>query len=66
MTPEQFCYWLQGLFECKPVGESLTLAEMMSIRDHLLTVFQKRTPDRREQRRERQITDAISRTKRVC
>jgi hypothetical protein len=66
MTPEQFCYWLQGLLECKSEGDFLTLAETRSVRDHLATVFEKRTPDRREKLRERQITEAIHQTRRIC
>lgn len=67
MTPEQFCYWLQGMLECKSIGEHLKNSEVMSIRDHLETVFTKETPDRRKQEhRERQITNAIHATRRIC
>lgn len=42
MTPEQFCYWLQGFCELNhcPPNE----AQWQSIRDHLNTVFKKVTP----------------------
>lgn len=45
MTPENFCYWLQGLFE---VGNPLTLTpkQIVQIKDHLDLVFTKVTPDR--------------------
>lgn len=42
MTPEQFCYWLQGfaeLHEAPPGCE-----QWQSIREHLATVFNKVTP----------------------
>lgn len=43
MTPENFCYWLQGLFE---VGgsESLNSAQTQIVKDHLALVFSKVTP----------------------
>lgn len=43
MTPENFCYWLQGLFE---VGgaESLSSAQTQIVKDHLALVFNKVTP----------------------
>lgn len=43
MTPEQFAYWLQGFSELNtgtPTG-----AQWKSIREHLSTVFLKKTPD---------------------
>ena len=46
MTPEQFCYWLQGMIECKSEGDFFTLRETQAIRDHLSIVFTKVTPDR--------------------
>lgn len=47
MTPEQFCYWLQGLLE---VGRPTQLDEkqIQTIKDHLDTVFTKTTPNRFE------------------
>ncbi len=44
MTPEQFTYWLQGLFELSEEGCAFTKREQM-IKDHLKTVFDKRTPN---------------------
>jgi hypothetical protein len=45
MTPEQFCYWLQGFME---VGypTSIDAAQIEIIRDHLDLVFEKVTPNR--------------------
>lgn len=38
MTPENFCYWLQGMFElCDP--KQLTPEQMKMIKDHLGYVF---------------------------
>jgi len=48
MTPEQFCYWLQGYFELHGVeGEGIFIDVPRSkvIRDHLQTVFKKVTPE---------------------
>jgi len=42
MTPEQFCYWLQGRAELVP--NPPTEAEWKSIKEHLATVFTKVTP----------------------
>jgi hypothetical protein len=42
MTPEQFCYWLQGLSEIG--GRQPTPEQWQSIRDRLATVFHKVTP----------------------
>ena len=42
MTPEQFCYWLQGFSElnsCQPTDK-----QWASIKDHLALVFNKVTP----------------------
>jgi len=44
MTPEQFCYWLQGFNEV--AGAQPTPEQWVVIKDHLKTVFDKRTPDR--------------------
>lgn len=48
MTPEQFCYWLQGMLECKPDGCALSARETQVIKDHMALVFTKVTPDRGE------------------
>lgn len=43
MTPEQFCYWLQGFVELS--GDIPPTAEQWkSIREHIQTVFKKVTP----------------------
>lgn len=42
MTPEQFCYWLQGRAELDPVPP--TPEQWQSIREHLDLVFDKVTP----------------------
>jgi len=42
MTPEQFCYWLQGRAELDPNPPSFE--QWQSIREHLQTVFTKVTP----------------------
>lgn len=42
MTPEQFCYWLQGKCELDP--RLPTEDQWKSIREHLKTVFVKVTP----------------------
>lgn len=42
MTPEQFCYWLQGKCELDPALP--TEAQWECIREHLKTVFVKVTP----------------------
>ncbi|QYW06583.1 hypothetical protein uav_052 [Pseudomonas phage UAVern] len=46
MTPEQFCYWLQGFVELNP-NAMLTLTQWQIVKDHLAQVFKKETPDRR-------------------
>lgn len=43
MTPEQFCYWMQGFAELNG-GDMPTEAQWKSINDHLQTVFKKVTP----------------------
>lgn len=45
MTPEQFCYWLQGYFELSSEERPQLYAEQTRIvRDHLALVFEKVTP----------------------
>lgn len=54
MTPEQFCYWLQGFAEIhqmQPTGQ-----EWVIIMDHLAKVFDKQTPSREK---EYDMADAI-------
>jgi hypothetical protein len=43
MTPEQFCYWLQGRAELMPETPP-SAAEWKMIGEHLATVFKKVTP----------------------
>ena len=45
MTPENFCYWLQGLFELSPTTY-LTTDQVKIVRDHLDLIFRKVTPVR--------------------
>ncbi|MFV1943440.1 hypothetical protein VPH49_21750 [Pseudomonas luteola] len=42
MTPEQFCYWLQGRAEL--VDAPLSEQEWASVKQHLDAVFKKVTP----------------------
>lgn len=44
MTPENFCYWLQGHYEL--MGERMLTDKDKIIRDHLALVFHKETPIR--------------------
>lgn len=44
MTPEQFCYWLQGALELG-TADSLDAGQVDMIREHLALVFDKRTPE---------------------
>lgn len=43
MTPEHFALWLQGFAELN--SQPPTPEQWQSIREHLATVFDKRTPD---------------------
>ena len=43
MTPENFCYWLQGRVELQP-DKTITQQEWQIIQDHLKLVFDKQTP----------------------
>lgn len=45
MTPENFCYWLQGCLEISN-PRSLNELETQIIKDHLALVFKKETPVR--------------------
>lgn len=47
MTPEQFCYWLQGYLELTNAKE-ITEVQILIINDHLKEVFDKKTPDRND------------------
>lgn len=43
MTPENFCYWLQGFFEIADPKE-LTPEQLQEVKNHLSLVFNKVTP----------------------
>ena len=43
MTPENFCYWLQGYVELSNC-QNLTPEQIQMIRDHLQLVFKRETP----------------------
>ena len=43
MTPEQFCYWMQGFVELSG-GNVPTPEQWTSIGEHLQQVFNKKTP----------------------
>lgn len=48
MTPENFCFWLQGFFEISQHidhRQGLTSEAVEEIRNHLKTVFVKVTPE---------------------
>jgi hypothetical protein len=47
MTPQEFCYWLQGRAELLP-DQPPSEAEWKMIREHLALVFHKVTPARGE------------------
>lgn len=47
MTPENFCYWLQGFFEIGKATE-MTALQVEEIKNHLSLVFNKETPDLNE------------------
>jgi hypothetical protein len=44
MTPDQFCYWLQGMFEITNTKQ-LSETQTKIIKEHLQLVFTKVTPD---------------------
>jgi len=49
MTPEQFCYWLQGFFEISNGDiKEFSKEKTQIIQDHLALVFSKVTPNRKE------------------
>lgn len=43
MTPENFCYWLQGYLEISG-NENLIEAQVKIVKDHLDLVLEKKTP----------------------
>jgi hypothetical protein len=44
MSPQEFCYWLQGYAEIH--GGPITAEQWLVIKDHLQEVFHKTTPNR--------------------
>jgi hypothetical protein len=50
MTPNDFCYWLQGFIEINDADpnkdKNITEYQVQVIKDHLNLVFEKKTPDR--------------------
>lgn len=42
MTPENFCYWLQGCLELNP-GQPMSAQQVEMIAQHLNLVFEKKT-----------------------
>jgi hypothetical protein len=62
MTPEQFCYWIQGFAELN--GDTVPSKEQwQAVRDHLKTVFKKETPELPAILRDR---DPFGGPKRIC
>ncbi|WYV99065.1 hypothetical protein NoPa_00065 [Pseudomonas phage vB_PpuM-NoPa] len=64
MTPENFCYWLQGYFEIvKHIDhrEGLSKEAVQVIEDHLKEVFDKRTPNRDNGTQQGPATDQLAR-----
>lgn len=47
MTPENFCYWLQGYMEINGKGSVITVEQQRIIQEHLKLVFDKKTPERK-------------------
>lgn len=45
MTPENFCYWLQGFIEINGGCKEITPEQVKTINDHLQLVFVKLTPN---------------------
>lgn len=45
MTPEQFCYWLQGFLEMRDSDDIIPCEQVKMVREHLRTVFGKVTPE---------------------
>lgn len=41
MSPESFCYWLQGFFEMQEGEVELSPKQIQMVRDHLDLVFEK-------------------------
>ena len=45
MSPEQFCYWLQGFVELSPDMKVPSEKQWKAIKEHINTVFLKVTPE---------------------
>jgi len=61
MTPENFCYWLQGgleLMQAINPNFSLDANAKTCIQDHLNLVFKKKTPDRIQDLVARPLSDS--------
>lgn len=58
MSPEQFCYWLQGRAELEPSPP--TPEQWQSIREHLDLVFHKVTPPLELNPAEGRVVDVIA------
>jgi hypothetical protein len=48
MNSTEFAYWLQGFLELREDDKPLTSKQVQIIKDHLALVFQKVTPDRKD------------------
>lgn len=64
MTPENFCYWLQGFFELSD-PDSLTHKEVEMIKNHLNLVFEhsidpKATANIKDPKKAKEIQDKLS------
>jgi len=46
MSPESFCYWLQGYFELAKYPNDMDYQQVQIVQDHLALVFNKVTPTR--------------------
>ena len=64
MTPENFCYWLQGYFEILDakgsIHDYLSEDQLKTVKDHLKLALSKQTPDRSP------FTDTPLNTKTIC
>lgn len=59
MTPQEFCYWLQGFLEVSGAKE-IKAEQLKSIKDHLALVFVKVT-DKPESERAKELRGLIER-----
>ena len=70
MTPENFCYWLQGWFELNETidhREGATPETLKMIQDHLALVFNKVTPNQAERNKEirDKVIEILNESKRI-